>query len=145
VTAVNISLPWGLIGRVWSVMRQNPCTIEIIDRSSDGQQWIRVRNDSAYPTKLSSVSFTWGLGWTRRSYSIPMPWLTSNHTDRVLAPADSFEHPVNAHEIGEVAAWCEITVHHNRSAHPAKKRFSPRISKAQLRRLKSRNAALSDA
>ena len=44
---MNIPMPWTLLARVWNALRQNPCTVEIIDKSFNGQQRIRVRNDSA--------------------------------------------------------------------------------------------------
>lgn len=132
-----MNIPWTPLLRVWNALRRNPCTVEIINWSYDGQQRVRVRNDSGEPTEILDVGFTWGWGWYRKSYLTPEAWSSCEQT---LDPARSFEHRVDAHEIGQVPHWCEIKVHHNRSAHPATKLFIPRVSKAHRRRLKSRRA-----
>lgn len=124
---MQIPVPWAFIARVWTAIRQNPCTIEIIEESRDGGQWVRIRNDSPLPTQLFSVSFLWGLGGEQRSYATPLVWVLSKHTDQPLLPAHSFEHPVDAHEVGGTPEWCEVTVVHNRSKYPERKRFRPRL------------------
>lgn len=116
-----------MLARVWTAIRQNPCTIEIVEESRDGKQWLRIRNDSTLPTQLFGVGFVWGLGGEERSYSAPLVWVLSKHTDKPLLPAHSFEHPVDAHEVGGTVEWCEIRVTHNRSKYPERKRFKPRI------------------
>ncbi len=135
---MKIPVPWAILARIWNALRQNPCTIEIIEKSFNGQQRIRIRNDSLQPTDIIDVSFTWWLRRWRRSYCTPTEWSSSEQT---LDPGRSFEHPVDAHEVGEVPTWCEVKVHHNRSAHPATRIFRPRLSRAHLRRLKSRAQA----
>jgi hypothetical protein len=123
---MNMSVPWGLLARVVSAIRQNPCTIEVIENSqSDGRQWIRIRNDSTQPVQLFGVEFSWKRG-RETECLMPLVWALSDHTKAVLMPAHSFEHPVDAHEYGKGAGSCEVIVHHNRSKHPARKAFRPR-------------------
>lgn len=62
-----MNIPWTLLLRVWNALRRNPCTVEIINWSYDGQQRVRVRNDSGEPTEILDVGFTWGWGWYRKS------------------------------------------------------------------------------
>ncbi|WP_156950442.1 hypothetical protein [Hyphomonas oceanitis] len=127
-SALNAPNPIGLIYRIWIAIRQNPCTIEVINyQHNDGRQWIRVRNDSNAPIQLFDVDFRWREKGARKftRFTTPMVWVLSSHCDKSLSPAHSFEHPVDVHELGENIVECEVIVTHNRSKLPTKKRFKP--------------------
>lgn len=130
---MNLPVPYGaafnLFARLLSAIRENPCRIEIITGiGGDQRQWIRIRNDTNQPVQLFEVSFRWKLKGSSKfdQFHTPFVWILSDHTKSSLAPAHSFEHPVDAHELGKPVAECEISVRHNRSRYEEKKRFKVR-------------------
>lgn len=122
---MNLPIPWAVLGRIWTAIRENPCTIEEVE-GKDGGQWIRVRNDSKTVVQLFDVSFRWKpKGSSEFSvFSTPMAWLLSKQVDRALEPGHSFEHPINAEELGKPMAECIISIRHNRQPKPEEKRFA---------------------
>lgn len=126
---MELPFPFALLSRIWTAIRQNPCTIEILDpRDGDKGQWIRVRNDSTLPVQLFDVSFAWRLKGRSKfdEFHTPLVWVLSERPKRPLEPGHSFEHPVDAHELGEAVEECRFSVRHNRSRHEEVKRFRVR-------------------
>lgn len=125
---VDIPNPAPLLYRIWTALRQNPCTIEIIDcLPHDGRQWIRIRNDHFAPIQLFDIDFEWTLKGEKKpsNFHTPLVWVLSSHIKSSLLPGQSFEHPVDAHEISDEVIRCRIKVHHNRSKYPTQKDFKP--------------------
>lgn len=124
---MDIPMPWGVVGRIWRAIRENPCTIEIVEGiGGDPRQYIRIRNDSPYPVQLFGASFRWRLKDSSKfdRFDMPMVWLLSERTRQPLEPGHSFEHPVDAHELGKPVAECIIAIEHNRQPKPEEKRFA---------------------
>ncbi len=117
--------------RVWKAIRSNPCTIEMVrdSISSDGE-YLRIRNDSARPVQLFDVEFLWRQKGSNKFslYHTPLVWVLSDRPTSPLEPGHSFEHPIDAHELGEEVTHVRIRVEHNQSTKPETKTFKVRRS-----------------
>lgn len=125
----SIGLPFGYLYRVWVAGKANPCTIEMVrPELAPDEGYLRVRNDSSLPVQIFSIDFRWRpRGSTKFSeFYTPLVWLLSDNDTRVLEPGHSFEHPVDAHELGFEATHGKIYVEHNRSNRPSTKKFKVR-------------------
>ena len=104
--------------RLWKAIRSNPCSIEIVrdSISSDGA-YIRIRNDSARPVQLFDVQFLWRQKGSKKFtlYHTPLVWVFSDRPSSSLESGYSFEHPIDAHEVGEQVTHVKIRVQHNQS------------------------------
>ena len=117
--------------RVWKAIRSNPCTIEMVRTpiSGDGE-YLRIRNDSTRPVQLFDVEFLWRQKGSKdfSLHHTPLVWVLSDRPTSPLDPGHSFEHPIDAHELGEEVTHVRIRVEHNQSNKPETKSFKVRCS-----------------
>jgi len=81
------------------------------------------RSSGKTPAQLKR--FRWRLKDSSKfdEYHTPLVWTLSAHVKGVLEPGHSFEHPIEAHELGKPVAERIISVEHNRQPKPEEKRM----------------------
>jgi len=116
---------FAVFGRVWTAIRQNPCTIEKLDDPADAPRLkFRVRNDSQRPVVIERLGFDWKLeGENDFNVSqMPMDTLLNPVASKTYGPGESFEVAVTPSMVEGVPVEVRLTLFHNQAPRPAAKR-----------------------
>ena len=108
-------------GRVWTAIRQNPCTIEKFHDTWDPPYLkFRIRNDSPTAVHIERLEINWKVTG-RSDYNINevAEFLKGDAVPKTYKPGESFDLGVLPGEWdGAKPEGVELKVFHNRSTHP---------------------------